>query len=192
LFLPNFDLCLSLALSLSLSTYHSCRHSLILSQNSTRDTIKCRLNSCNSCCRLLQNLLSSSLTSKNNKLRGCAPKQCLVICYSEMGDKPNTCNCLELHYLPLYSLFHYIIAFAVFFLCHYSNSFAKSVAIELYVLTTEPPRNKCMAVILYVIYNRYQSLYRNIARLMKSKAMRLAEHVARTGEKRKNVLDFVG
>ena len=28
--------------------------------------------------------------------------------------------------------------------------------------------------------------------LMESKAMRLAEHVARTGEERNNVLDFVG
>jgi hypothetical protein len=63
---------------------------------------------------VFQNLLSSRLMSKNNKLRGCAPKECLVICYMEMGDKPNTCNWLELYYLPLYSLFlHHIIAFVV-------------------------------------------------------------------------------
>ena len=32
----------------------------------------------------------------------------------------------------------------------------------------------------------------SIVRLMKPKAMRLAEHVARTGEERNNLLDFVG
>jgi hypothetical protein len=32
----------------------------------------------------------------------------------------------------------------------------------------------------------------SIVTLMKPKAMRLAEHVARTGEERNNLLDFVG
>jgi len=110
----RISISLSLSLSLSLSAYNSCRRSLILSQNSTHEAIKSRLHSCNSCCRLFQNLLSSRLMSKNNKLCGCAPKQCFVICYMEMGDKPDTCNFPELYYLPLYSLFHHTIAFVVF------------------------------------------------------------------------------
>jgi len=83
------------------------------------EAIKSKLHSCNSCCSLLQNLLSSRLMPMDNKLHGCAPKQCLVICYKEMeGINPTHVTFLN-GIIDLYTVyFTPKIAFAVFTLLH--------------------------------------------------------------------------
>jgi hypothetical protein len=55
-----------------------------MNQNSIQEEIKSRLKSGNACYHLVQNLLSSSLLSKNIKIKMYRTKFCLLFC---MGVK---------------------------------------------------------------------------------------------------------